>query len=44
MSRGRRDTGRDETLASSTIMMVDDEPTTLDVMEMFLQAEGYQNW
>ncbi len=43
MSRGGRDTGRDETPPSSTIMMVDDEPTTLDVMEMFLQAEGYRN-
>ena len=43
MSRGGRDSGRDETLPSATIMMVDDEPTTLDVMEMFLQAEGYRN-
>ena len=25
-------------------MMVDDEPTTLDVLEMFLEAAGYQNF
>jgi diguanylate cyclase (GGDEF)-like protein len=29
---------------SSTIMMVDDEPTTIDVIEMFLQAEGYDHF
>lgn len=28
---------------ASTIMMVDDEPTTLDVLEMFLEAAGYEN-
>jgi len=27
-----------------TIMMVDDEPTTLDVIEMLLRAEGYQRF
>ncbi len=26
---------------SLTIMIVDDEPTTIDVMEMFLEAEGF---
>ena len=30
-----------QSLKSSTIMMVDDEPTTLDVLRMFLQGEGY---
>lgn len=30
--------------ASSTIMMVDDEPTTIDVLEMFLRGEGYENF
>jgi diguanylate cyclase (GGDEF)-like protein len=29
---------------SSTIMMVDDEPTTVDVIEMFLEAEGYDHF
>ena len=29
---------------SSLIMMVDDEPTTLDVLKMFLQGEGYENF
>ncbi len=27
---------------SATLLMVDDEPTTIDVIEMFLQAEGYE--
>ena len=31
-------------LNSSTIMMVDDEPTTLEVLEMFLEGEGYENF
>ncbi|NNL66362.1 MAG: EAL domain-containing protein [Myxococcales bacterium] len=30
--------------AAATIMMVDDEPTTLDVIEAFLQSEGYENF
>ena len=25
-------------------MMVDDEPTTIDVLEAFLQGEGYTNF
>ncbi|MCP5068537.1 MAG: response regulator, partial [bacterium] len=29
---------------SWTIMMVDDEPTTIDVIEMFLQGEGYEHF
>lgn len=29
---------------ASTIMMVDDEPTTLDVIEAFLQGEGYERF
>jgi len=33
-----------ESLKGSTIMMVDDEPTTLDVLEMFLQGEGYEHF
>ncbi len=31
-------------LDSSVIMMVDDEPTTLDVMEMFLREEGFTHF
>jgi diguanylate cyclase (GGDEF)-like protein len=30
-------------LRRATIMMVDDEPTTLDVLEVFLRGEGYEN-
>ncbi len=30
--------------SQSTIMMVDDEPTTLDVIEAFLQGEGYERF
>jgi CheY-like chemotaxis protein len=30
-------------LKTSTIVMVDDEPTTLDVVGMFLEDEGYEN-
>ncbi len=30
--------------AASEIMMVDDEPTTLDVMEMFLREEGFERF
>jgi len=33
----------DEALKASKIVVVDDEPTTLDMLEMFLQAEGYEN-
>lgn len=32
-----------EQARSATIMMVDDEPTTIDVLEMFLEGEGYEN-
>ena len=35
--------GRFESIESSTIMMVDDEPTTLDVLEILLRGEGYAN-
>ncbi len=31
-------------LRRATIMMVDDEPTTIDVIEMFLHGEGYENF
>ncbi len=30
--------------ASSTIMIVDDEPTTIEILEMFLQGEGYDHF
>ncbi|NNL66361.1 MAG: response regulator [Myxococcales bacterium] len=30
-----------ERLKAARVVMVDDEPTTLDVLEMFLEAEGY---
>ncbi len=30
-----------ESLKSSVVLMVDDEPTTLDMLEMHLQGEGY---
>jgi diguanylate cyclase (GGDEF)-like protein len=33
-----------ESLKASTIMMVDDEPTTLEVLEEFLRGEGYRNF
>jgi CheY-like chemotaxis protein len=33
-----------ESLSDAIIMMVDDEPTTLDVLEMFLEAAGYENF
>jgi diguanylate cyclase (GGDEF)-like protein len=33
-----------ESLKSATIMMVDDEPTTIDVLEAFLQGEGYSKF
>ena len=33
-----------EEVRAATIMMVDDEPTTIDVLEMFLQGEGYENF
>ncbi len=36
--------GRFESIQSSTIMMVDDEPTTLDVLEILLRGEGYANF
>ena len=42
--------GSDETrsartpFASSTIMIVDDEPTTIEILEMFLQGEGYEHF
>ena len=29
---------------AATIMMIDDEPTTLDVIVMFLNGEGYENF
>lgn len=29
---------------AATIMIVDDEPTTIEILEMFLQGEGYQNF
>ena len=31
----------DEGLECATIMIVDDEPTTIDVLEILLQGEGY---
>ena len=30
-------------LTSSTVMVVDDEPTIIDVMKSFLEGEGYRN-
>jgi diguanylate cyclase (GGDEF)-like protein len=40
------DGGRNSTTPypSSTIMIVDDEPTTIDILEMFLQGEGYEDF
>lgn len=35
---------RFEGLEDATIMMVDDEPTTMEVLEMFLQEEGYSRF
>ena len=32
-----------EALKTSKIVVVDDEPTTLDMLEMFLETEGYEN-
>ena len=32
-----------EALKAATIVVVDDEPTTLEMIEMFLEAEGYEN-
>lgn len=32
-----------EPLRGARIVVVDDEPTTLEMIEMFLQAEGYEN-
>lgn len=29
---------------SSTIMIVDDEPTTIEILQMFLQSEGYERF
>ena len=29
---------------TSTIMIVDDEPTTIEILEMFLQSEGYEHF
>ncbi len=37
-------TGRFGTLREATIMMVDDEPTTLDILQMYLEDAGYQNF
>jgi diguanylate cyclase (GGDEF)-like protein len=34
---------RMEALKSSKIMMVDDEPTTIEVLATFLEGEGYEN-
>ena len=36
--------GGDTPFASSTIMIVDDEPTTIEMLEMFLQGEGYEHF
>ena len=33
-----------EKFESVTIMIVDDEPTTIDVVEMLLESEGYSNF
>ncbi len=35
--------GRPKPTLAATIMMVDDEPTTLEVLEEFLRGEGYTN-
>ncbi len=39
-----RGSGSATPFASSTIMIVDDEPTTIEILEMFLQGEGYENF
>jgi diguanylate cyclase (GGDEF)-like protein len=33
-----------EVLRGATVMMVDDEPTTIDVLQAFLENEGYQRF
>ena len=33
-----------ETLASATVMMVDDEPITLDIVQAYLEDAGYRNF
>ncbi len=33
-----------EALKAATVMMVDDEPTTIDVLEAFLEGEGYSQF
>ena len=35
---------RRDLVTSATIMLVDDEPTTIDVVEMLLRSEGYQKF
>jgi len=35
--------GQLEDLTASTVMVVDDEPTIIDVLETFLEGEGYTN-
>ncbi len=37
-------TERSEIIETATIMIVDDEPTTIDVLEMLLREEGYRNF
>jgi len=36
--------GQFEHPKTATIMMVDDEPTTIEVLEAFLEGEGYENF
>ena len=36
--------GRLETVKGAVIMMVDDEPTIIEVLEAFLEGEGYENF
>ena len=39
-----REAGSSKGRKSATIMMVDDEPTTIEVIEMILQSDGCENF
>ena len=42
--RSLKDGTHYEVLKTATIMMVDDEPTTTEVIQTFLEDEGYSNF
>jgi diguanylate cyclase (GGDEF)-like protein len=43
LARDPEDSQRPTPFSAATIMLVDDEPTTLEVLEMLLQAGGFEN-